>query len=63
MKTQDAIDYYGNQVELAKALGVTKQAITQWKETGILPIGRAYQMQVVTGGDMEVDPNQYENHE
>ncbi|MCO5191348.1 MAG: Cro/CI family transcriptional regulator [Anaerolineae bacterium] len=48
MKTEEAIKYFGNQVKLAKALGITKQAVSRWGDT--VPVGRAYQLQAVTNG-------------
>jgi DNA-binding transcriptional regulator YdaS (Cro superfamily) len=52
MKTVDAIRYFGTQAALAKALGVSKQAVSQWGDT--IPDGRAYQLQVITGGRLKV---------
>jgi len=48
VKTEEAIKYFGNQVKLAKALGITKQAVSGWGDT--VPVGRAYQLQAVTNG-------------
>lgn len=54
MKKQDALDHFGGVVGLAKALGCKPQAISQWGNT--IPQGRAYQIEVVTGGALKVDP-------
>jgi DNA-binding transcriptional regulator YdaS (Cro superfamily) len=54
MKKQDALDHFGGVVGLAKALGCKPQAISQWGET--IPKGRAYQIEVVTGGALKADP-------
>jgi DNA-binding transcriptional regulator YdaS (Cro superfamily) len=35
---QPAIDYFGSQVAIAKALGINPMAITQWKKRGIPPM-------------------------
>jgi DNA-binding transcriptional regulator YdaS (Cro superfamily) len=53
MKTADAIKFFGTRTALAKALGITKQAVTQWGET--VPEGRAYQLQVITGGQLSAE--------
>jgi DNA-binding transcriptional regulator YdaS (Cro superfamily) len=53
MKTADAIKYFGTRTALAKALGISKQAVAQWGET--VPEGRAYQLQVITGGQLSAD--------
>lgn len=54
MKKQDALDHFGGVVGLAKALGCKPQAISQWGET--IPKGRAYQIEVLTGGKLKADP-------
>ncbi len=54
MKKQDALDHFGGVVGLAKALGCKPQAISQWGNT--IPKGRAYQIEVVTGGALKADP-------
>lgn len=51
MKTADAIRHFGTQAALARALGVSKQAVAQWGE--VVPDGRAYQLQVITGGKLK----------
>ena len=37
MKIKDLVDYYGNQVLAAEAIGVSRQAVTNWKRRGIIP--------------------------
>jgi len=59
MKTQTVIEYFGSQAETARALNVKPQAVNQWRDKGILPVGRAYQVQVITNGDLKVDPSLY----
>ncbi|AUZ76640.1 MULTISPECIES: Cro/CI family transcriptional regulator [Aeromonas] len=51
MKKQDAIDHFGGVVQLAYALGCSPQAISQWGEA--IPQGRAYQIEVLTGGKLK----------
>src|SRR5690606_20678697 len=34
---QTAIDYFGSQAALARAIGVNSMAITQWKRRGVPP--------------------------
>lgn len=52
MKTADAIRYFQTKSALARALGVSKQAVAQWGDT--VPDGRAYQLQVITSGKLKV---------
>lgn len=54
MKKQEALDHFGGVVGLAKALGCKPQAISQWGET--IPQGRAYQIEVLSGGQLKADP-------
>jgi hypothetical protein len=51
MKTEDVVKYFGTKVAVAKALGIKKQAISQWGE--LVPIGRAYQLHVITKGKLK----------
>lgn len=53
MKKQDAIKHFGSQSELARALGINKQAVHQWPDD--IPIGRAYQIEVITNGKLKVE--------
>ncbi|MCU0939710.1 MAG: helix-turn-helix domain-containing protein [Burkholderiaceae bacterium] len=32
-----AVEFFGSQADLARALGVTPQAVTQWRERGFSP--------------------------
>lgn len=56
MKKADVISYYGSQVELADALGISEAAVSQWGDS--VPQGRAYQIEVMTGGKLKADPSQ-----
>ena len=52
MKKQDVIEYYGTMAAAARALGVKRQAVHQWPDE--VPLGRAYQLQVITNGELRV---------
>ena len=41
---EEAVNLTGSQAELARALGVTRKAVWNWKKTGV-PKGRVYQLQ------------------
>jgi DNA-binding transcriptional regulator YdaS (Cro superfamily) len=51
---QLAIDYFGSQAALAKALGVNPMAVTQWKKRGLPPV-RAMQISKCTHGAIKPD--------
>lgn len=53
MKTQDAADFFGSRVKLARALGIFPSAITQWGER--VPEVRQYQIQILSGGALTAD--------
>lgn len=51
MKTTEAVKHFETATNLAKKLGVTKQAISNW---GLYPpIGKQYQIQVMTKGKLK----------
>lgn len=51
MKTELAVDYFGTKAAIADALGIKRSAVSQWGET--IPQGRAYQIEVLTGGKLK----------
>lgn len=53
MTRSEAISYYGSQAKLAAALGIKRQAVNQWPDK--IPIGRAYQLEVITNGALKVN--------
>lgn len=55
MTFQELIDHYGSQKQVAEALGISKQLASYWKRAGI-PIGRQYEIQILTGGKFRADP-------
>lgn len=54
MKKADAINYFGSAAELARKLNISEAAVSQWGDT--TPQGRAYQIEVLTGGALKADP-------
>ncbi|HHW4403769.1 TPA: Cro/CI family transcriptional regulator [Aeromonas hydrophila] len=56
MKTNHAVKYFGSKAALARALGINKGAVSQWGEK--VPKGRAYQLELMTGGQLKADPTQ-----
>ena len=59
MKKETVIAHFdGNASAVARVLGISPQAVTDWPD--IIPEGRAYQLQVITAGKLAVDPSVYE---
>ena len=54
MNIQDAIEHFGSKANLARALGLSKQAVSFWGNK--IPIGRKYQIEVLTGGALKAQP-------
>lgn len=54
MKKSDVLSYFGSVDKTAKALGITHVAVSRWGET--IPQGRAYQIEVLTGGKLKAEP-------
>ena len=57
MLKSDVIRHFGGQGAVARALGITRGAVWQWPE--IVPRGSAYQIEVITAGELRVDPDTY----
>jgi DNA-binding transcriptional regulator YdaS (Cro superfamily) len=53
MKKEDAIAYFGSSSELAKKLGIAKQAISQWGED--VPQLRAFEIERITNSALKAD--------
>ena len=54
MKKGDVLSYFGGVAATAKALGISHVAVSKWGDT--IPQGRAYQIEVLTGGALKADP-------
>lgn len=55
MTTEDAIRHFGGRRELAEALGIWVTATYSWGRYP--PLGRQYQLQVLTDSKLKVEPN------
>ena len=52
MTTQEAVQFWGGQTRLAKALGITRDAIYKWRDYP--PMAYQYQIMVLSGGRLSV---------
>lgn len=59
MKKAAAIDHFGSQVKLAAAIGVSQAAISKWPDD--VPELRAYQIELLTGGQLKAAVDQFQN--
>lgn len=54
MTHDQLISHYGNGAEAARALGVSRQAVNNWRVHGI-PLGVQYQIELATNGRLKAD--------
>ena len=52
MTTQEAVQLWGGPTRLAKALGITRDAVYKWKKYP--PIDKQFQIMVLSGGRLAV---------
>ncbi|MDM5088519.1 Cro/CI family transcriptional regulator [Aeromonas bestiarum] len=53
MQKSAVLEHFGTVTATAKALGISHVAVSKWSET--IPQGRAYQIEVLTGGKLKAD--------
>lgn len=57
MKKRDAIRYFGTQIEVAKVLKISRQAVQKWPD--VIPLEKAVDLQALTGGALKVKHELY----
>lgn len=60
MFKQDAINFFGNKSNLARAAGVDRSAVSQWGK--LVPEGRAMRLHNASNGVLTYDPTIYDQH-
>lgn len=53
MTIEEAIQHFGNQSKLARALNIHRQSITQWIKQGCVPTAHQLTLQHLTGGRLK----------
>lgn len=53
MTYHDAIEHFGTQVKLARALGISQPTVSCWR--GVVPAQYQYQLEVITRGRLRAD--------
>lgn len=56
MTPREVIDFYGTQKHAAAAIGISQASVSEWVSNGYVPLGRQYELQVLTGGRLKADP-------
>ena len=57
MKTETAIQHFGSKAALARALSIKTPSVYDWGD--LVPLGRAYELQALTDGVLQVDRTLY----
>lgn len=57
MTRDEAIAHFGSAAALARALGISRAAVSKWPDA--VPEGSAYKLEVITGGKLRVNPELY----
>lgn len=52
MTKKEAVDHFGTATALAKALGITLEAVSQWQD---VPMRRQYEIERLTNGELKAD--------
>jgi predicted transcriptional regulator len=60
MRKADVIAHFGTQTAAAKALGVTKSAVNQWKDDRPIPLNCAIKAQAISNGVLKLNLSLYE---
>ena len=55
MTPKQLIDHYGTQSAIAKAAGIKQPSVAEWFAAGVVPEGRQFQFEVLTGGLLRAD--------
>jgi len=63
MFTKDAIAFYGNKARLAKAAGITRQAVQKWPIDGLVPFMAAIRLEEASGRSLRFDLDLYRERE
>ena len=58
MKKQDVLNHFGGVAKTAKALGIAQPSVCKWGEK--IPKGRAYQIEVMTNGELKAEKEEKE---
>ena len=57
MNFEQVLAEYGDKKTIAEACNVSYQAVQQWEESGKVPSGRQFQIEIKTNGKLKADPD------
>ena len=50
MTPSEVVAHFGSVRRVTETLGITQQAFSNWQRRGYIPLGRQYELQILTGG-------------
>jgi hypothetical protein len=56
MRKSEAIEFFGSQVAIAKALGIAEPSVSTWEDDAVPPL-RQLQLEALSGGKLKADPS------
>ena len=57
MKTSDVVKFYGTKSQIARALEVSRQAVSEWGD--VVPESSAWKLEALSAGALRVDRKMY----
>ena len=57
MLMRTALRHFGNKIAIARALDISPAAVSKWRE--VVPMESATALEILTGGEIKVDPRRY----
>ncbi|MFI3035886.1 Cro/CI family transcriptional regulator [Atlantibacter hermannii] len=57
MLKKEVVKHYGSQRAVARALGISESAVSQWKE--VIPEKDAFKIEALTNGNLKREPSLY----
>ena len=53
MTPEIVLEHFKTKAEIARSIDITPQAVQQWFDSGRIPFGRQFQIQVITKGKLK----------
>jgi len=60
MKVKEALEHFGTEYKIAKALQIHQSAVSRWNKN-LIPMKRAWQLHTLSMGKVPFDPSRYAN--
>lgn len=55
MNVNQVVEHFGGIADVARALGISYQAVQQWVDKGEVPEGRQWQLQAMTNSELRAN--------